>query len=150
MRNVQPTTIDSVELSDPDTHWPTRIWQRVIEQATQDLQLSPPVTATAEWLALREAAEWFFTPNSDYEEVCTLADMDPDTMRRAARDVATPRVQYHKEKAESCLARGNDPATPPAKAKDYHKLNRLHRRAASMLEELLDLGIHPIHVGSVN
>lgn len=54
------------------------LWSAVIGLAVRD--------AADENAKLRaEAREWLFGPGDDFEEVCSLADLEPDWVRRVAR-----------------------------------------------------------------
>lgn len=62
----------------------TWLWAAVIQQAINDATLPLPASRGAERLARQRAREWLTKPNRDFDEVCTLAGLEPSRVRNHA------------------------------------------------------------------
>lgn len=62
-----------------------RLWSMVIMQALRDALKDHPERKVhnTETLRAREAREWIMEANTDFPYVCLLADVQPETVRKA-------------------------------------------------------------------
>lgn len=63
-----------------------RIWQNVVLQAIRDATTQPIKDRKDSIIAHREARIWLDGQTAEFNEVCTLAGIDPEAVRRWWRE----------------------------------------------------------------
>lgn len=81
------------------------LWRRVVAQAMED--------ATRELkehhqlnqrLIVEDAKRWLLQPNKDFEEVCALAELEADYVRKCARQMIDRATALHDRQAADAVA----------------------------------------------